>query len=350
MDLKESEVKGGLFISHKLHEGNHQYEVENVMKYKNGSGEKTFARRGDKLTQINSMSLCDVTPEELAQMLTEENPKLTVYSMKDHLKEPVQDDDVFYPVSKESTILSFSMEMRKRDEDMEESEVRPDRENEGIKEGSCNADEGENGEGGDLVIVAMKKTSISVIRGRGCTDTGCTVNEVVLVAQSSKVMLVARGSESFKQENSSNVMIEHVASHYYLSSLCSQKAISTSPNPERITIYRYKSNEEEGEFRGMPVVLNFTESNCFLRCCQKDESVFLQVEACDKGRLRQISKSDKSTLSFVFYMKADRSNQRTFESALHRGWFIQVVQTDVVEMSHLEAETDEYSFLFVIKK
>lgn len=48
---------------------------------------------------------------------------------------------------------------------------------------------------------------------------------------------------------------------------------------ERITIYRYKSNEvEEGEYRGMPVVLNFTESNCFLRCCKKDESVFLQVE------------------------------------------------------------------------
>lgn len=112
--------------------------------------------------------------------------------MKDHLKDPVQADDAFYPVSKESTILSFSMEMRKKDEDMEESEVRPgsmSRENEGIKDGSCSADEGGNGEEGDLIIVAMKKTSISVVRGRGSTDTGCTVNEVVLVAQSSKVML-----------------------------------------------------------------------------------------------------------------------------------------------------------------
>lgn len=109
----------------------------------------------------------------------------------DHLKEPVQAENVYYPVSKESMILSFCMEMR-RNEDMEESEVKPgsmSRENEGIKEGSCKADDGESGEGGDLVIVAMKKTSISVIRGRGCTDTGCTVDEVVLVAQSSKVML-----------------------------------------------------------------------------------------------------------------------------------------------------------------
>lgn len=104
-------------------------------------------------------------------------------------------------------------------------------------------------------------------------------------------------------------MIEHVASHYYLSSLCSQKTISASPNPgllsrvtgatlnylqkllsggfsmchlfkysERITIYSYRSNEMEKEYRGMPVVLNFTESNCFLRCCKNDQSVFLQVE------------------------------------------------------------------------
>lgn len=99
-----------------------------------------------------------------------------------------------------------------------------------------------------------------------------------------------------------------MASHYYLS-LCSERIISASANPglsprvteatinhfqkflsgglslchlfnysERITIYRYKSNEEEEEFRGMPVVLNFTKSDCFLRCCKEDQRVFLQAE------------------------------------------------------------------------
>lgn len=63
------------------------------------------------------------------------------------------------------------------------------RENVEIKEGSSETDDKEKGEGGDLLIVSMKKTSISVVRGRGCMETGCTVNEVVLVAQSSKVML-----------------------------------------------------------------------------------------------------------------------------------------------------------------
>lgn len=118
--------------------------------------------------------------------------------MKDHLKEPVQAEEVFYPVSKESTILSFHMEMR-RNEDTEGSKVRPEsmsREeiNEEIKEGSCKAEDKENGEGGDLLIVSMKKTSISVVSGRGCMATGCTVNEVVLVAESSKVML---GEDTF---------------------------------------------------------------------------------------------------------------------------------------------------------
>lgn len=51
-------------------------------------------------------------------------------------------------------------------------------------------------------------------------------------------------------------------------------------------------------------------------------------------------------------MKADFSRQRMFESALHPGWFIQVMDTDQVEMAHLETEEkeEEYSFLFVIKK
>lgn len=111
--------------------------------------------------------------------------------MEDHPKEPVQSEDVFYPVSKEFMLLRFQMEMWRK-EDLEGSKAAPktgSRDNEGIKEGGCKTDDAENGEGGNLIIVSMKKTSISVVQGRGCTDTGCAVNEVVLVAQSSKVKL-----------------------------------------------------------------------------------------------------------------------------------------------------------------
>lgn len=43
-EYQESVVQGSMLIVHKLHEGKHQYEVENVVKYKKTSGEKAFAR------------------------------------------------------------------------------------------------------------------------------------------------------------------------------------------------------------------------------------------------------------------------------------------------------------------
>lgn len=47
---------------------------------------------------------------------------------------------------------------------------------------------------------------------------------------------------------------------------------------ERITIYHYKSNFMDRPFKGMPVVLNFTETNHFVRCCKDGERVSLQVQ------------------------------------------------------------------------
>lgn len=114
--------------------------------------------------------------------------------MKDPRKGPVQSEDVFYPVSKESMLFRFHMEMWRK-EDLEGGKVAPHSGSRDDEEGGCKTDEAEKGEGGDLVIVSMKKTSITVVRGRGCTDEGCAVNEVVLVAQSSKVTLGAYGFE-----------------------------------------------------------------------------------------------------------------------------------------------------------
>lgn len=45
---------------------------------------------------------------------------------------------------------------------------------------------------------------------------------------------------------------------------------------EKMTIYYYKS-KDDGPFRGMPVVLNFTGSNCFLKCCKSEQKVSLQI-------------------------------------------------------------------------
>ncbi|KAK2853828.1 hypothetical protein Q5P01_006489 [Channa striata] len=352
MDLKDILVKGGVLIVHQIHDGKHQYEVENVVRYKNTAGEKLFVRRGDKLMQINGMDLQDLTPEELAKLLATGNPMLMVHKagrMKEHQEQSSPAEETLHPVSKENTYLSFSMEM-KREENLVDTEV--EQEGEGKKD-VCQA--GNKEEGGDLLIVAMKKTSISVVTGRSCDSgspceachgTGCSFNDVVVVTESSTVTLVPRGS--YRQDRPVTASIEHLASHYYLRAFCSQKTLYASPNPENITIYHYKSNMMDRVFRGMPVVLNVTDSNCFVRCRKEDGRVFLQVETYEKQKLKQISQKDEVALSFVFYMKSDRSKNMKFESALHHGWFIQIVNTDAPIMKQIQKE--DPSFLFVIRK
>lgn len=76
----------------------------------------------------------------------------------------------------------------------------------------------------------------------------------------------------------------------------------------------------------------------------------LLFQTCEKQRLKQISKSDESTLSFLFYMTGDRTKQLKFESALYSGWFIHIVNTDSVEMGCLDGGKEDDSFLFIIQK
>ncbi|XP_041838645.1 interleukin-1 family member A [Melanotaenia boesemani] len=360
MDLKGDLVSGSVLISHQLNEGKHDYKVENVVKYKKEKGTKMFAR-GDRLMEINGVDLQDITPEKLVEELSRGNPMLTVHktdSKKEHSKNFPSDEDALLPFSKESTVLNFSWEMTREDENKAE-EGGEEKNMTSLEEDICREKNGENTEGGDLLFIQMIKTSISLVRGRGCepgspcqccNGTGCTFNDVVLVAESSRVTFVPQGSTSFRMEKLAKVFLEHVLSHNYLSGICSQKTLVPSPNPKRITIYYYKSNGMDQSFRGMPVVLNLTDSNCFLRCCKEGDKVLLQVETCEMQRLRQISKSDESTLAFVFYMKADRTKQRKFESALHQGWFMSIVNPDLVEMETLDGGREDPSFLFIIQK
>lgn len=89
---------------------------------------------------------------------------------------------------------------------------------------------------------------------------------------------------------------------------------------------------------------------CWALCSLWWISTHLLLQTCEKQRLKKISKSDESALSFVFYMKADGSKQRKFESVLHRGWFIQIVNTDLVEMGTVDGTTEAEQFLFIIQK
>ncbi|XP_023188681.1 uncharacterized protein LOC102218441 isoform X1 [Xiphophorus maculatus] len=349
MDLDDSTVKGSVLIRHQLHEGKHHYEVEEVVKYQTKTDRFI---RGDKLTEINGVDLRDLEPEELAKMIAEGNPLLSVQKREKQSEKEEQlplDEDTLQPYDKESTVLSFSWELT-REEGANEGEKNGTTD---LKGNVCQDMSKENGESRELLVIHMTNTSIAVVGTRGCEEcegTGCTVNDIVVVAESSAVTFVPRGDVSFRQEKLADVLIKHVPTHRYLRTICSEKTVYSSPNPEKITIYYYKSNAMDRTFRGIAVVLNLTGSNCFLRCCKEGDRVLLQVETCEKQRLRQISKNDDCTFSFVFYMMADRTKQRKFESALHNGWFIHVANTDLVEMAETDGERGESSFLFIIQK
>uniref|UniRef100_A0A3B5AEC3 Interleukin-1 n=1 Tax=Stegastes partitus TaxID=144197 RepID=A0A3B5AEC3_9TELE len=343
MDL-DSEVNGGVLILHQIHEGKHQYEVEKVVKSRKDNSKKMFVRYQSDIHTL------------FGRLITHGSEK-----------GPPPSEDTLHPVSKESMMMNFHWDM-KREEDLNECEEKKEGEEketggqEDVSQAQNDDDEEEEEEEEerDLLIVTMTKTSISVVRGRGCDGdspcqgchgTGCILSDVVMVSESSTVTLVPRGSGSFKQEKLSNVTVEHVDTHRYLRGHCSQRSLYVSPNPEKITIYYYKSSFMDRNFRGVPVVLNLTQSNCYLRCCKEGARVFLQVETCESQRLKQISKSDESTMSFVFYMKSDKSRQRKFESVLHHGWFIHIVtESDSVEMATLDGHVAAHSFLFVIQK
>ncbi|XP_061669847.1 uncharacterized protein LOC133497731 isoform X2 [Syngnathoides biaculeatus] len=316
--------------------------------------------KGDKLVQINGTDLQDLTPDEVAQAIAEGQPMLTVHKSGRTNEPPCSPQDSLYPISKEVTRLQFSMQMV-REENLQQSfgggEEEEEEENAVAEDDIFPSEDEKNEPERDLLVVSMTKTSFSVLRGRGCDSgagcgwchgAGCTLNDIVMVAKSSTVTLVSRGGGTFKQMRMFDTPIEHVASHKYLRGLCSQKTLYVSQQPEKMTIYYYKSTCLDPHY---PVVLNFTDSDCFLKCSKKGENVILQVEAVDKKKLKSISMNDETTLCFVFYMKSDSTKQRKFESALYRGWYIQIAtsDSDSVEMAKSDGHQGIQSFLFVIQ-
>lgn len=109
--------------------------------------------------------------------------------------------DIFFPVSKTPALLTFNMEMSREDgwkeEGRESHEGSPGGASES-EEKFCSGETEESGVGGDLFIVSMEKTTISVLKARGgedgcgcsgCLEGNCLVNDVIVVAESSRVTL-----------------------------------------------------------------------------------------------------------------------------------------------------------------
>uniref|UniRef100_A0A8C9RM13 Interleukin-1 n=1 Tax=Scleropages formosus TaxID=113540 RepID=A0A8C9RM13_SCLFO len=344
--LDESPVTGGVSILHSFAHGQHHYQVEKVVKHKMGWGHGSFVRRGDKLLQINGISLQNLPPEAFAQMLTENAPILVSARGR---------SSKIYPFSKEHTVLCFSMEMKKMDA----------LEDEGGKDRGTSEDEvPRNGSQSclleNLLLVTMTKTRFSIIAGRGCDkgklcqDQSCKDChlDVVMEAKSCKItqgeLRVSLLQEiHFLQEKA----LENIFIHSLMSDKCIQNRFRNARMSSRskITIYYYKSDIVDGEFKGVPVVLNFSGTDCFLKCTDSDGKAVLSIEVrnCEKSKLRSISTKDKDILAFVFYMKASQPDARHFESANCPGWCLSAKKEEVGVEPFIK---EDESFFFLIRK
>ncbi|XP_018584753.1 uncharacterized protein LOC108920476 [Scleropages formosus] len=353
METEESPVTGGVSILHSFAHGQHHYQVEKVVKHKMGWGHGSFVRRGDKLLQINGISLQNLPPEAFAQMLTENAPILTVHqSHINTTEEKYLKTTEIYPFSKEHTVLCFSMEMKKMDA----------LEDEGGKDRGTSEDEvPRNGSQSclleNLLLVTMTKTRFSIIAGRGCDkgklcqDQSCKDChlDVVMEAKSCKITQVLQEIHFLQEKALENIFI-----HSLMSDKCIQNRFRNArmssrcmSNSAKITIYYYKSDIVDGEFKGVPVVLNFSGTDCFLKCTDSDGKAVLSIENCEKSKLRSISTKDKDILAFVFYMKASQPDARHFESANCPGWCLSAKKEEVGVEPFIK---EDESFFFLIRK
>ncbi|XP_058238164.1 uncharacterized protein LOC131347798 [Hemibagrus wyckioides] len=109
---------------------------------------------------------------------------------------------------------------------------------------------------------------------------------------------------------------------------------SNNSKPDRMIISYYKTNIEG--LNGQPVVLNFSGSNQFLKCADKNGKAVLTLENVEDDKLKTICKNDKTTWPFVFLLSCTKDNLRHFESAACSGWYIHTGSNSVYAGSGIE--------------
>ncbi|KAI7795036.1 interleukin-1 family member A [Triplophysa rosa] len=99
----------------------------------------------------------------------------------------------------------------------------------------------------------------------------------------------------------------------------------------KISIYSYIIVPIKKQL-GVPVLLNFTATDNFFTCTKQAEKRILTLASCDINKLQCISADDNEKWSLVFLMSKSAGGLYRFESALHSGWFIQIMDSDMVNM------------------
>ncbi|KAA0707617.1 hypothetical protein E1301_Tti014754 [Triplophysa tibetana] len=336
-------LSGGVTLLHTEQEGKHSYEVMNFI----SSNKGFFARGGDKILMVNGEKMEDLAPQELVNILVEGSPLLTIHHpRKENTKECSSEEIRAY--KKEPTVMDFSLTMV-REEDLHpeghREEPEPDWE-EYIKDNN-------------LFFVSMTETSLTLVIARGCDPespchncgrTDCQFNEVVVVPERAEI--VFNGKLIMNKINErENLFLKSLLLNKYVTPWREQLSLGDTMSA-KITIYYYKMNILDRN-SGSPVVLNFTGTNNFFCCTTKegDNKKMLRVVCHDRSDLKNICADDPEKWSLVFYMSAAGDNNRRFESALHRGWFIHIqnVSGFEVEMKEKMVHPPPPNFYFVIE-
>ncbi|KAB5526095.1 hypothetical protein PHYPO_G00147770 [Pangasianodon hypophthalmus] len=174
------------------------------------------------------------------------------------------------------------------------------------------------------------------------TEAGCVVDGIL--------QQETRGS--FKKDKECQVLIQSL----HQTTICPEnikpirrRGCLSSSTSDDITIYYYKSNMLEDLEKGVPVVLNISNSNQFLKCTFRSDKAVLTVECWEKDKLDSIYKNDPTTWPFVFYLTCTKDNCRRFESAECSGWFIHTESNYVcmAEQKDKDKDSEKYSFLIL---
>ncbi|XP_023656569.1 uncharacterized protein [Paramormyrops kingsleyae] len=186
-----------------------------------------------------------------------------------------------------------------------------------------------------------------VVRDGCCCVTGAErapINHVAVAKPSNTTFRICNFSNEKMKDNIAILNLKHDKYIRRSGNVASMDPCSVVKSAS-ITIFYYKTTLIEEPFRGVPVVLNFTDTDSFLRCQKSGDEVSVSVEEFEKQRLQRFSSRDEDAFSFVFYMRAAQDKARRFESAVHSGWFMKAVD-ETVGMGPLSPESESSYFMF----
>uniref|UniRef100_A0A8C4PWV4 Interleukin-1 n=2 Tax=Eptatretus burgeri TaxID=7764 RepID=A0A8C4PWV4_EPTBU len=300
-------------------EGLHTYTVSDVATINSSLS----LRKGDVLLEMNDFSLEFVTPENLLVLHKCAHVKLKV--------KRADQSSTNYPANPTASLRSLHRVFFNSI-----PELKHDIQHNGQKHMSTTgqrpvpkAKEIQNSlNGGQTLTLVFLHPQCSILTSRGSgnverLNVSCSVGGIRVEEGAGKLEeLVFR---LFRELPEVHVVSEYDTSLTRCNSpvgVCAEPFHSPIPKKFLMTIYEFKPLFPSN--KGVPVILGFTNSNCFLACKEDDTgNIRLTVETCDPSCFKSINNDDKEIHPFMFFRKEQLDGSIWFESACFPHWFIE---------------------------